>query len=92
MSIPAKACEGRFSDEVLEILNKNRDRAQWANHRCEVCGVVVGAKQDRGKWVPEQHWPSVKYAPRNATEKKPVSSRHGIVLDDSVVLAEPASR
>jgi len=91
MSIPAKACEGRFSNEVLEALTKNRDRAQWANHQCEVCGVVVGATLDKGKWVPEQHWPSVKYPPRNASEKKQVSSRHGIVLDDSAVLAESAS-
>jgi len=91
MSIPAKACEGRFSDEVLGLLNNNRDRAQWANHRCEVCGAVVGATLDKGKWVPEQHWPSVKYPARNGNEKKGYS-RHSKVLDDSPVLAESASR
>jgi hypothetical protein len=72
MHIPAKACEGRFSDEVLEVLNKNRDRAQWANYTCEVCGVAIGAVRDKGKWVPEQHWPTVKYHARNGgTVKKP---------------------
>jgi hypothetical protein len=66
MSFSEKPCEGRFSDEVQEVLNKNRERAQWANHRCETCGLWIGAVQDRGKWVPEQHWSSVKYHPRNA--------------------------
>jgi len=89
MSIPAKACEGRFSDEVLGLLNNNRDRAQWANYNCEVCGVMVGATLEKGKWVPEQHWPSVKYPARN--EKKG-SSRHSRVMEDSPVLAESASR
>ncbi len=91
MPIPAKPCEGRFSDEVLVALGRNRDRDQWANHRCEVCGIAVGATQNKGKWVPEQHWPSVKYH-RHATDKK-----HGVVLDsqapdDSPTLAESESR
>ena len=92
MPIPAKACEGRFSDGVQEVLRRNRDRAQWANHTCEVCGLTVGAMQDRGKWVPEQHWPSVKYPSRNATEKEHGVSADRIVSDDSAVLAESASR
>ena len=66
MAFAAKACEGRFSDEVQLILTKNSERAQWANHACEVCGLSVGAVLDKGKWVPEQHWSSVKYSPRNA--------------------------
>lgn len=64
MPTPSKPCEGRFSDEVLEALSKNTERAQWANHTCLVCGLSIGATQDRGRWVPEQHWPTVKYVPR----------------------------
>jgi hypothetical protein len=70
MKGPVKPCEGRFSDELQAVLNRNRDRAQWANHTCEVCGLAVGAKQDRGKWIPEQHWPSVEYQPSKTTDKK----------------------
>ena len=70
MAGPVKPCEGRFSDELQTVLNRNRDRAQWANHPCEVCGLVVGAKQDRGKWIPGQHWPSVKYHSSKTTNNK----------------------
>jgi len=55
----------------------------------------VGATQDKGKWVPEQHWPSVKYPSRNATEKKEKKqdiSANSLAPDDSAVLAESASR
>jgi hypothetical protein len=69
MPTPVKPCDGRFKDELQEVLTRNRDRDQWATHACEVCGVVVGAVKVQGKWVPEQHWPSVKYTPRNAVEK-----------------------
>ena len=69
MPTPAKPCDGRFKDELQEVLTRNRDRDQWATHACEVCGVSVGAVIVQGKWVPERHWPSVKYAPRNAVEK-----------------------
>jgi hypothetical protein len=35
------------------------------------CGRAVGATQDRGKWIPEQHWPSVKYhSLKSTTDKK----------------------
>jgi hypothetical protein len=92
MPIPAKPCEGRFSDEVQEALSRNRDRDQWANHRCEVCGIAVGATQNKGKWVPEQHWPSVKYHPRNGTDKKQAVAADSQAPDDSAVLAESESR
>ena len=85
MNTPAKACEGRFSEEVLGVLEKNRDRAQWANYACEVCGALVGAARDKGKWVPEQHWPSVKYSPRNA--KKGNSSAGRMAPEDPAVVA-----
>jgi hypothetical protein len=91
MPLPAKPCEGRFSDEVQEVLNRNRDRDQWANHTCEICGVAVGAKLEKGKWVPEQHWPSVKYQPRNATEKKRSTSADRMVSNDDAVLAGSGS-
>ncbi len=90
MPIPAKACEGRFSDEVLELLTKNKDRDQWANHTCEVCGVSVGAKMEKGKWIPEQHWPSVKYVARNgATKKKDVPAP---IVEQDIVFAESNTR
>jgi hypothetical protein len=92
MPIPAKPCEGRFSDEVQAVLSRNRDRVQWANHTCEVCGAAVGATQNRGKWVPEQHWPSVKYHSRNATDKKQAMVSDNMTPDDGTVQAESASR
>jgi len=71
---PVKPCEGRFSDELQTVLKRNMDRAQWANHTCEVCGLAVGATQVGGKWVPEQHWPSVKYlSSKPNVEKREVS-------------------
>ena len=69
MPIPAKPCDGRFRDELQAVLTQNRDRVQWATHACEVCGISVGAVRVQGKWVPEQHWPSVKYPSRNTVEK-----------------------
>jgi len=88
MPIPAKPCEGRFSDEVQLVLSRNRDRDQWANHPCEVCGVAVGAKIEKGKWVPEQHWPSVKYVPRDANGKKrSTTSADSKMLNDDAMLA-----
>ena len=90
MPIPAKPCDGRFSEELQEVLTRNRDRAQWATYTCETCGVAVGAVQVQGRWVPEQHWPSVKYPPRTPVEKRRYS-REG-VLPEKPELAGPASR
>jgi hypothetical protein len=93
MPSPAKPCEGRFSEEVLAVLKTNKDRAQWANHTCEVCGLAVGAALVQGKWVPEQHWPSVKYQPRNGAEKKRENSAVEILAsDESITLAESSPR
>jgi hypothetical protein len=88
MPLAVKPCEGRFSDEVLTAVSSNRDRAQWANHSCEVCGVAVGAILEKGKWVPEQHWPSVKYPPRNPAAKKRDAAAESLVSNDDAVLAE----
>lgn len=89
MPIPVKPCEGRFSEEVLSSLGNDRGRSQWAVYTCEVCGAAVGAVQDKGKWLPEQHWPSVKYPARTIREKKHEYSRFSGAPDLS---AEPTSR
>lgn len=70
MPIPVKPCDGQFSDDLQEVLTRNRYREQWAVHTCQVCGAAVGAVQVQGRWVPEQHWPSVIYPPRNSGAKK----------------------
>jgi hypothetical protein len=92
MFISVKPCDGRFSDEVQQVLSKNHDRAQWATYKCETCGAAVGAIQDRGKWVPEQHWPSVKYPARYAADKKRSVAPKTAMPDDTSVLAESGSR
>lgn len=69
MPIPLKPCDGRFSEDLQEILTRNRNREQWAVHPCQSCGTSVGAVQIHGKWVPEQHWPSVSYPPRTPVPK-----------------------
>ena len=71
MPTPAKPCDGRFSDDLQLLLQRNREREQWAVHPCQTCGAKVGAVMVQGKWVPEQHWPSVIYPPRN-----PVPNRY----------------
>lgn len=71
MPTPVKPCDGRFSDDLQGVLTRNRDREQWAVYTCQVCGATVGAVQDKGRWVPEQHWPSVTYPPRT-----PVPNRY----------------
>jgi hypothetical protein len=83
MTIPVKPCDGRFSEDVQAVLIQNKDRAQWAVHTCEVCGAAAGAVQVHGKWVPEQHWPSVKYPPREPAAKR--SSRFAPPRENTVV-------
>lgn len=61
-----KPCEGKLNEDLQEILTRNRNREQWGVHTCNLCGASVGAVQVQGRWVPEQHWPSVVYPPRNA--------------------------
>jgi hypothetical protein len=70
MPTPLKPCDGDFSEELQEVLRKNRDRAQWADHPCQTCGFEVGAVQVKGRWVPAPHWPSVKYPVRKAAGEK----------------------
>jgi hypothetical protein len=69
MPIPVKPCDGSLSDDLQAVLTRNREREQWALHTCQACGAAVGVVQVHGKWVPEQHWPSVTYASRHAAAK-----------------------
>jgi hypothetical protein len=64
MPTPLKPCEGRLSDQDQEALRRNRNREQWAQHRCETCGRIVGVEVAMGKWQPERHWPSISYPAR----------------------------
>lgn len=89
MPTPLKPCDGHFVEGLQEILSKNQDRAQWATHPCEVCGAEVGAVWAGGKWVPEQHWPSVKY-PARAAGKKPEPSRNSGPQSDEITAEEVA--
>ena len=70
MPIPVKPCDGQFSDELQVVLTRNRNREQWAVYTCPQCGAAVGAVQASGKWVPEQHWPSVTYLPHDPGAKR----------------------
>lgn len=70
MPIPIKPCDGHLSDDLQAILTRNREREQWALHTCQLCGASVGVVQMHGKWVPEQHWPSVTYPPRVPATKR----------------------
>ena len=78
MPTPVKPCEGRFEESLQNVLNKNQDRAQWARHKCEACGLEVGAQCVAGKWIPEQHWPTVKYPPRVAAKKPHTASSRSL--------------
>jgi hypothetical protein len=70
MPTPVKPCDGQLSDDLQAVLTRNRDREQWAVYPCQSCGASVGAVQVHGKWVPEQHWPSVVYPRRTGPIKK----------------------
>lgn len=70
MPIPAKPCDGFFSEDTNRALLANVDRAQWRLHPCERCGQQVGARLEKGRWIPEAHWPSV---PRRASSRPPVN-------------------
>jgi len=59
MPTPQKPCDGFFSQETINLLTANRDHAQWLLHPCDRCGQQVGARIDKGRWVPENHWPSI---------------------------------
>jgi len=68
----AKPCAGHFSDDTVTALLADRDHAQWLMHACMQCSQQVGAHIEKGKWVPEAHWPSVRYVPRAKRAEKRV--------------------
>jgi len=70
MAIPIKACSGQFSIETVQLLIDNTGRAQWLPQTCVVCGQQVGGQLVAGKWVPEQHWPSIQYPARTRRIEK----------------------
>ncbi len=88
MPIPLKPCEGLLSEDLQEILNKNRNREQWADYPCLVCGQINGVKLVQGKWEPETHWPTVKYRPRTKGGKNLPQSDKTHATQES---EEPAS-
>jgi hypothetical protein len=59
MAAPVKPCDGSFSEETKALLLSNVNRAQWLLHPCVHCGQQVGARLEKGLWVPDAHWPSV---------------------------------
>ena len=65
MPKPSQPCDGKLSPETQKLLGGNRDRARWGVYPCAVCGRLVGVEQVSGAWIPERHWPSVVYAPRD---------------------------
>jgi hypothetical protein len=91
MKGPVKPCPGLFSDELQALLERNRERDQWATYACGLCGVTVGATRDRGKWVPEQHWPSVKYRPPTDNAKKQRNATDNVSPEGESSLAEEPS-
>jgi hypothetical protein len=69
MPNPAKPCPGQFSEETIAALAANTARAQWLPHPCALCGQQVGGRIEKGKWLPEQHWPSVQYKERTRQKR-----------------------
>jgi hypothetical protein len=65
-----KPCDGSFNDETNELLVSNVDRAQWLLHVCQRCGQRVGARLDKGRWVPDVHWPSIPRRPASRPSMK----------------------
>ncbi len=64
MPQPVKACEGRLGEKTIAALQTGDSRAHWLTYACELCGQQVGARLEKGRWVPEQHWPSIQYKAR----------------------------
>ena len=64
MPQPVKACAGTLSEQTIAELQHGGSRAQWLTYACELCGQQVGPRLEKGRWVPEQHWPSIQYPVR----------------------------
>jgi len=76
MPILTKPCEGKLSEETLELLRNSRTRAGWGVYPCETCGQTVGVEDTSGKWAPEKHWPTVVYPPRKPTVSRYQGKRY----------------
>jgi hypothetical protein len=70
MPLLPKPCPGQFSEETIAALTSNENRAQWLDHPCTLCGQQIGARIEKGKWIPEQHWASVQYKERTRRTPK----------------------
>jgi len=93
MPIPLKPCEGKLSEEAQEALRRNRNREQWAQHRCETCGRVVGVEIAMGRWQPERHWPTVAYrARKNGATARAVAAQPGIEAAGETVDAREVAK
>ena len=88
MPIPLKPCEGKLTDQSQEALRRNRNREQWAQHRCETCGRTVGVELTMGKWQPERHWPSVAYKARKSATQTHQSAPWQSNLETSAATVE----
>ena len=76
MPTPSKPCDGKLTQEVQQAIQRNRNREQWASHRCETCGRNVGVELVMGHWTTERHWPTVAYRPRKSVTQpiRPLSA------------------
>ena len=70
MPQPVKACAGTLSEQTIAALLHGGSRAHWLTYACELCGQEVGARLEKGRWVPEQHWPSIQYPVRTRQVSK----------------------
>ncbi len=74
MPTPAKPCAGTFSEETIQRLVKNDGHAQWLPQPCDLCGQQIGGRILAGKWIPDPHWPTVRYVPRAKRNEKSAPS------------------
>jgi hypothetical protein len=77
LPIPIKPCDGAFSEVTIRLLLANTDHAQWLPQPCERCGQRVGARHERGHWLPEIHWPSIPRRPSARLATNDRASRTG---------------
>ena len=77
LPIPIKPCDGSFSEVTIRLLLANTDHAQWLPQPCERCGQSVGARNEKGHWLPETHWPSIPRRPSSRLENNGRAPRAG---------------
>ena len=67
--VSQKPCAGEFSAEVQQLLAVDMNRETWQHHKCLTCGQSVTARFEKGKWIPDTHFRSVKYPSRTTARK-----------------------